>query len=393
MRFRQINQSMVVIVLAALLSQYSCLFAAEPEPLFKTKYRVINVHRHCALATEAAMKAEFAVLDRVGMGAVTILDATGPDGNLPEWMKLRQKYPDRLIVFWKPGFAKVGEKNFFEDLVRDLQRSVKLGVQGVKIWKDLGMYIKDGDGTLLKVDDPRLDLFWTKCGELGIPVLIHVADEREYWQPLTFNSIHYGLRQEKDQHYHNPNMPKWEELIRQRDAILKKHPKTTFIGAHMGSLSLDLKQLAETFDKYPNFHVDTAARQRILGRLNPPAVRDFFVKYQDRILFGTDDMVLNKGRKPTKSGNISIYPSEDPDWLSLDPSDVDGVRLWQDRAAFDYSQYLQYFETDRLDLTDPTRSGGGWLRIPGVKLPGEALEKIYHLNAERLIPGLAKSPR
>src|SRR5262249_5773724 len=156
------------------------------------------------------------------------------------------------------------------------------------------------------------------------PVLIHTADEREYWQPLTFNSIHYGLRNEADQHYKNPEMPPWEELIRQRDAVLKKHPKTKFIGAHMGCQSLDLKQLGETLDRYPNFSVDTAARQRILGRLNPPGVRDFFVKYQDRILFGTDDMVLFKGRKPSKSGNISLYPSDDPDWLWLDPKDAEG---------------------------------------------------------------------
>jgi hypothetical protein len=251
------------------------------------------------------------------------------------------------------------------------------------------MYLRDGDGKLLKADDPRLDPFWRKCGELRLPVLIHAADPKEYWRPLTWNSLHHGLRADKDQHHLNPNMPSWEELIRQRDSLLKKHPKTVFIGAHMGSLSLDLKQLAATIDKYPNFYVDCAARQRILGRLNPPAVRDFFVKYQDRILFGTDDMVLFKGRKPARSGNISLYPSDDPDWLWVDPGDTAAVKRWQDRAAFDYSQYLQYFETDRLDLTDPNRSGGSWLRIPGVKLPPRVLEKFYHANAEKLIPGLA----
>jgi uncharacterized protein len=188
-----------------------------------------------------------------------------------------------------------------------------MGVQGVKIWKDLGMFIRDAHDTLLKVDDARLDRFWAECGELGLRVLIHTADEREYWYPLTRNSVQYGLRAEKDQHYNNPELPKWEELIRQRDAVMKKHPKTKFIGAHMGSLSLDLKQLGETFDKYPNFSVDTAAGQRILGRLNLRAIRDFFVKYQDRILFATDNMVLSKGRKPSTSKNTSLYPSNDPD--------------------------------------------------------------------------------
>jgi hypothetical protein len=263
-----------------------------------------------------------------------------------------------------------------------------MGAQGVKVWKDLGMYARDDKGKLIKADDSRLDPFWARCGELGLPVLIHTADEKEYWQPLTFNSFHYGLRAEIDQHYHNPNMPPWEELIRQRDAILRKHRKTTFIGAHMGSLSFDLQRLGETFDKYPNFSVDTAARQRILGRLNPNAVHDFFVKYQDRILFGTDDVVLSAGRKPGVSGNISVYPRDDPNWLCVAPHDTQAVRRWADRAAFDYSQYLQYFETDRLDLFDPNRSAGGWLRIPGIKLPQKVLEKVYHANAELRIPGL-----
>jgi hypothetical protein len=185
-------------------------------------------------------------------------------------------------------------------------------------------------------------------------------------------------------------MPKWEELIRQRNAVLKAHPKTQFIGAHMGSMSPDLKQLGETLEKYPNFFVDTSGRMRILGRLNSPAVRDFFEQYQDRILFGTDSMVLNKGRKPSGSGNISVYPSEDPNWFWLDPEDADAVKAWQERAAFDYSQYLQYFETDQFGLSDPNRAAGSWFRMTGVKLPPEVLEKLYHANAEKLIPGMKK---
>jgi predicted TIM-barrel fold metal-dependent hydrolase len=381
------------IFLASLPSLYASarlLRAADPEPAYKTKYRVINVHRHCALATDEAVKAEIEVCDRVGIRTVVMLDAGPPDGNMPAWLKLREKYPERLAIFWKLDFKRVKEKTFFNDIVRDLERAAELGVQGVKVWKDLGMYVRDASDRLLKADDERLDPFWAKCGARGLPVLVHAADPKEYWYPLTYNSIHYGLRTEKDQHYNNPEMPKWEELIRQRDAVLQKHPKTQFIGAHMGSLSFDLKQLADTFEKYPNFSVDCAARQRILGRLNPPAIRDFFVKYQDRILFGTDNMVLLKGRKPTGSANITIYPSLDGHWEWIDPADKVAVARWQDKEAEVYSQYLQYFETDRLDLTDPNRSGGSWLRIPGAKLPSEVLEKLYHANAERLIPGLKK---
>ncbi len=119
-------------------------------------------------------------------------------------------------------------------------------------------------------------------------------------------------------------------------------------------------------DRYPNFHVDTAARLRILGRLNPHAVRDFFVKYQDRILFGTDSSVL----------------------YNVKASDPAAVKQWQDRAARFYSRHLEYFETDRLNLVEPYGYAKDWLRLPGVKLPPAVLEKFYHGNAERLIPGL-----
>src|SRR4029079_12152497 len=115
----------------------------------------------------------------------------------------------------------------------------KQGIQGVKVWKDLGMSVRDASGKLLAVDDPRLDPFWEKCGQLKLPVLIHTADPKEYWYPLTYHSIHYGLRTEADQHYHNPEMASWVELMRQRDHVLEKHPQTTFIGNHFGSMEFD----------------------------------------------------------------------------------------------------------------------------------------------------------
>lgn len=380
------------MTLACLFVVGSSFAAAAPEPPYQTKYRVINVHRHCAPATDAAVRAELEVLDRTGAQAVTILDAGGPDGNLADWLKLRRKYPDRLIIFWKLDFGRVKEPTFFADIVRDLEKAARMGVQGVKVWKDLGMYVRDEKDRLLKADDPRLDPFWAKCGELGLPVLIHTADEKEYWQPLTYDSIHFGLRTETDQHHTNPEMPPWEELIRQRDAVLKRHPKTTFTGAHMGSQGHDLVQLEATLARYPNFSVDTAARHRVFGRKNPPAMRAFFQKHQDRLLFGTDGTVLTKGhKKPRESANISIYPKDDPSLQLIDPTDAAAVKAWQERAAVMYSQSLLYFETDRLDLVDPMRSGGAWLHIAGIKLPPDVLEKFYHANAERLIPGLKRS--
>jgi predicted TIM-barrel fold metal-dependent hydrolase len=380
--------TLAAAVFFALIAQ---LPADEPPSIYKTPYHVVNVHHHGAQATDAALLAELAVMDQVGIDTLVILDGDAPRGSLPAWLELQRKYPDRLVVFAKADFHDVKEPTFFTDLVTNLERQAQLGIKGVKVWKDLGMWIRDASGKILAVDDPRLDPFWAKCGELGLPILLHTADPKEYWAPLSYHNIHYGLRKEADQYYHDPEMTSWAELMRQRDHVLEKHPRTVFIGAHLGSLEFDLDQLARTFDKYPNFHVDCAARLRMLGRLNPPAVRDFFTKYQDRLLFGTDSGILSGGRK--KSGAITKYPSDDPDWRFIDPADKPAVEKWQVRAAQDYSQYLQYFETERVDLTDPSHSGGSWLRLFGAGLPPDVLEKFYHSNAERLIPGLGKAAR
>ena len=171
---------------------------------------------------------------------------------------------------------------------------------------------------------------------------------------------------------------------------MAKHPKTVFVGAHFASMTLDLSGLAERLDRYPNLHVECGARLRMLGRLNPKAVRDFFTKYQDRILFGTDIGGIAAGRK-TKTSNVLEYPPDDPDWNRIDLKDAAAVRRWQDRQVVAYSRYFEYFESDRSDLLEPGGFGAEWMRLAGVKLPPEILEKLYHANAERLIPDFAKA--
>lgn len=339
----------------------------EGRPLYKTNYRVVNVHRHYyEMPTEKVIETELEVMDRVGVDVMVILQL-GKDGSSPEfprWMELRRKYPQRLVVFGGVDFRKIKQADFFTEIVRDLRFQHRAGIQGVKLWKDLGMTIRDADGKLLKADDPRLDPFWGTCAELKLPVVYHCADPKEYWFPPTYNSFHYGMN--RPRHYDDPKMPSWDELIRQRDRVLEKHPKLMMIGAHFGSQTFELQQLARTLDKYPNFHVECAARLRILGRLNPTAVRDFFVKYQDRILFGTD---------------WSILPE-------TDPADERARRQWQEKAARFYSRYLEYFETGRTDLVEPYGHASQWLRLAGADLPREVLEKFYHKNAERLISDL-----
>ena len=367
--------------------------AQEPgKSLYKTKYRVIDVHIHGGAPRQEAVAAEIEVMDCAGIIAAINLDGGRSDETLAAAIELEKKHAGRFLTFakfTKKDFARVREPKFFDGLVRELERAAKMGIHGIKIWKDLGMWIEDGPGKRLRLDDPRLDPFWAKCGELRLPVLIHTADPKEYWYRLTYNSLHYGSRTEDDQMYRVPGMPRWEDLIAQRDNVIKKHPKTTFIGAHFGSMTFDLQGLAQRLDRYPNFYVESSARLRILGHLNPKAVCDFFVKYQDRILFGSDGFVLIGGYKPGRDKrNVLVYPLDDEDRLSVDGKDAKVVRCWKDGQVGMYSSYFEYFETDRLDLVEPGSFGAGWLRLAGAKLPPEVLEKFYHANAERLIPGL-----
>src|SRR5581483_6296306 len=175
--------------------------AETPEPLYKSNYRVIDIHAHGPFPDAAAVRAHLAVLDRVGVAAfnVLLLDAAGwpyPGGwsepNLLAWLELRQQFPQRLLVFGTVDFGRAAkEPAFFHDIVVELERAAARGMQGVKIWKNLGMHHRDGNGRLLRLDDPRLDPFWKACGARGLAVLIHTADPKEYWYPNGFNTFQY----------------------------------------------------------------------------------------------------------------------------------------------------------------------------------------------------------
>lgn len=347
------------------------------DALYKTSYRVIDIHGHAPFPSETALRAHLDMFDQVGVAAFNVL-LYEPEGwsyaggwsdlNLLEWLRLRKQFPERLLVFGTVDFRRVAkEPTFWGDIVLELERAIHLGMQGVKIWKNLGMHYRDADGKLLRIDDPRLDPFWEKCGELGIPVFIHTADPKEYWYPRTYNTYQYESEWTA-RYYNHAVVPKWEELIAQRDKIVEKHPRTTFIGAHFASLSSDFDELAKTLDKYPNLFVECGARLRFMYRYHPHAVRDFFVKYQDRILFGTDNALAD----------------------SKLVNHAEALRQFEERRAIFYSRHFEYFETDHLGILEPGGTYREWMRLTGVKLPPEVLEKFYHANAEKLIPSFKK---
>ena len=209
------------------------------------------------------------------------------------------------------------------------------------------------DGTLLKIDDPRFDPIWKTCGELGLPVIIHTSDPAAFFQPIDHKNERWEeLSRHPDWSFFGDQFPAREELLAARNRVIKRHPGTTFIGAHFANSSEDLGTLSKWLNEYPNLVVEFASRINELGR-QPYTARKFFIKYQDRILFGTDG--------PWSELRLSYY------WRFLET----------------YDEYFPYSETK-------PQPQGMW-RIYGIGLPDDVLKKIYHENAIRIIPGINDS--
>jgi predicted TIM-barrel fold metal-dependent hydrolase len=262
--------------------------------------------------------------------------------------KYKKKYPDRFIIFAQIWFSPgAGHDRILSGkVVDDLDKAVKIGAQGLKIWKNLGMRSRDSLGNLIAVNDPRLDPLWSKAGELGIPVLIHVVDPDTAFQPLDrFNEAFEFLQGAESWNFFGLDPSLKRTVLLQFEDVLNKHPNTIFIGAHLLMDAEHLDYVSELLDKYPNLYVDMGFAVHHLGR-QPYTARKFFIKYQDRILFGTD-----------------ANPTEE-----------------------DYRAHFRFLETDD-EYFDPPFAYmhlNRW-KIYGLKLPDEVLEKVYNKNAYKIL--------
>ena len=168
------------------------------------------------------------------------------------------------------------------------------GAVGVKVLKTLGLYLRDGGptGKLVRVDDPRFDPMWEACGRLGMPVAMHVGDPEAFFLPIDrFNERFEELNAHPDWSFHGKDFPSFKEILEARDRVFAKHPNTTFVGLHVGHWAENLQAVGETLDRFRNVHVEIGARIGELGR-QPRTAAEFFDRYQDRILFGTDAIPL-----------------------------------------------------------------------------------------------------
>lgn len=269
------------------------------------------------------------------------------------------RYPGRFFGFTTATFSRPIHQPLFtdagafaEETVALLERHVARGARGLKILKELGLHYRDGAGSLVAVDDPRLTPIWDTAGRLGIPVLLHQADPLGFFDPVTPDNEHYeSLLKYPAWSFADPaRFPRARTILAQRDRLLARHPRTSFILAHVAGLAEDLGETARVLDTYPNACIDFSARLDELGR-QPYSTREFMIRYQDRILFGTD----------------------------MPPS----LEMYRCYFRFLETRDEYFFPPDY----DGTFSRARWA-IHGIGLPASALEAIYFKNALRRIPGL-----
>jgi predicted TIM-barrel fold metal-dependent hydrolase len=326
----------------------------------RPRYPVIDAHNHLGSAFggdwSGRSPLELAeVLDAAGVEAIVDLDGGQGDDLSREIDHWRGAGPDRVVVFAgldMPSWA--GELAFGETEARRLRDSAARGARGLKVWKHLGLVATDPRGRLVAIDDARLDPLWETAAELELPVLIHIADPIAFFEPLDATNERWEeLRDHPDWHFYPTRdaddlagFPPFDALLSAFGRLLGRHPKTSFIGAHVGCAAEDLGLVGRLLDANPNLTVDIAARIGELGR-QPYSTRAFALRYADRILFGVD--------------------------LAPDP---EIYRL--------HYRFLETFDESFDYGTDAVPSQGRW-QIHGVGLPDDVLRKVYRDNAARVL--------
>lgn len=331
----------------------------------KPRFPVIDAHNHLGDAfltwsddwLERPVSELIATMDESGVQAMIDLDGRWGDRLQAELARYQEPYPDRFAVFSGIDYDNFAtDANFGETEAKRLRDSVAGGARGLKVWKTLGLRLRDAEGDLIPVDDRRLDPLWQTAGELNMPVLIHIADPVAFFEPLDrFNERWEELHEHPDWHFYptrphgdlaHPDFPSFNEVMEQFESLIRRHPGTNFIGAHVGCYGENLEWVGRVMDDCPNFYADISARIAELGR-QPYTARDFFIKHQNQVVFGTD--------------------------LQPDPAM--------------YQIYYRFLETrdEYFNYGREQPPGVGRWQIYGVDLPDDVLRKIYFDNANDLI--------
>jgi predicted TIM-barrel fold metal-dependent hydrolase len=325
-----------------------------PEHLVKkARYPAIDFHGHpqALLGSVESLARLGADLDALNVRMIVVANNVSGEQlkQMIATIKASPAMKDRVRVLAGINFQNVGP-GWPERAVAQLEADVAAGAVGIgEIGKGFGQTIKKANGSRLALDDPELDPIWQAAARLKLPVFIHTGDPQEFYQPVNYNNERWlelelfpGRRVSPDQH------PNFEELMKERDNLFRRNPKTTFVAAHMGWHANDLGRLGRMMDEMPNLYVDVGAVLYDIGR-QPRTAHDFFIKYQDRILFGKD----------------SYQPEE-------------------------YPYYWRVFETND-DYFDYYRHYHAFWKLYGIGLPDEVLKKVYYQNALRITPLLPQA--
>ncbi len=337
------------------------------------KFSAIDAHTH--IQADGAQVA-LDTMDSVGLSAMVNL--TG--GTVLDYAEgisaLADKHPDRFAVCVMLDYAGLDEAGWGRRQADALEEAVKAGASGLKEVKRLGLEIRHNDGRLLRIDEECLDPIWDMCGKLSVPVIIHTTDPLPFHQPLTLtNERLVELQVHPDWIFQKPGLPTKSEVLEARSCVMARHSETTFICVHFATFPEDPVTVAHWLDEHPNMNIDLAARFGVIGRHHPEMMRNFFIRYQDRILFGTDSGISSKHF-------MLGVPM---------PSDEGFFQREDFKEAFLYPYYdsmYRYLETGDAFIPPPSPIQGAW-PLHGIALPDDVLRKVYSENAKRLIPGLA----
>jgi predicted TIM-barrel fold metal-dependent hydrolase len=332
-------------------------------PLTRAKFAAVDFHFHGgSLETADDYQKLVKVMDETGIGVILNMDG-GFGADFDRNMKVGEPFKDRILQFARLDFNGINQPGWSEKTAAELERAFLAGAAGLKINKVLGLELKNTDGTYIQADDKRFDPVWEMCAKHNRPVMIHIGDSYGRFLPIGPENERYeaGLwRTDPDGNYYKTGHPTPEVIEKVRENMHARHPKTRFVNAHVAMLYYDMDRAAALLDKYPNADVEISASVQDLGRA-PLMVRKFFLKYQNRIIFGSDG---NPGR--------GIDEFWVPHWRFLETFD----------EHFDHPAQLR----------SPTGAPlhGRW-RIYGIGLPDDVLRKVYYENALRYLPAARAS--